>query len=89
MINQTNFFLGKPKIANKFNNCNMPTQMAELIKYLNEVLTIIVLTVPSAFFSFKKKFVMHILLFSTLLTSIPCVFRVSSALVEIFLKQFV
>ena len=52
MINQTNFFLGKPKIANKFNNCNMPTQMAELIKYFNEVLTIIVLTVPSAFFSF-------------------------------------
>ena len=56
MINQTNSFLDKSKIANKSNNCDMPTQIAELIKYLNELLTITVMTLPSAFFSFEKTF---------------------------------
>ena len=61
----TNSILCKPKIANKLNNCNMPTQIAELNKYLNEMPTITVMTVPSAFWSFEINFSIDIRLFST------------------------
>ena len=69
-----NPILCKPKIAYKSNNCDMPTQIAKLIKYLNKVSTITVMTVPSTFLSFEKKFLINIWLFSTLLARMLCVF---------------
>ena len=74
-------------MAKEFNNCNTPTQIAKLIKYLNEFLNTTVMTVPSAFLSFKTKVLMNILLFSTLLTSMPCVFSLCTALVTFFLNE--
>ena len=68
------------------NKCNTSTQTPELITYLNEVSTITMMTVPSAFLSFEKKLIMNILVFSTLLTSLPTMLRLSSALVEVFCK---
>ena len=82
------FYVGYAKHSQQMNNCNTPTQIAELIKYLNEVATITVIIVSLAFLSFEKNLI-SILIFSTLLTSMPCVLPLSAALIEIFLKRII
>ena len=58
----------------------------KLIKYLHKVSIITVMTVPSAFLSFEKKFNKY-LFFYNIPIQLPCTFRLSFALIKWFFTE--